>query len=194
MTRLEKLRRAVRDLYETKQPGRAEWCDWMYANHVFIVADNAARLARKYQANAELAEVAGMLHDIADIKMERADARHETESLKLARQVMQDTGYTDQEIALTVDDAIHWHSCHGDERPKSQEGLILATADSMAHLDTDFYVYAAWAFGKQGMSLPELKQWTLKKIDRDLNNKISFTDEREAARKSYGLIKELFSR
>jgi hypothetical protein len=43
-------------------------------------------------------------------------------------------------------------------------------------------------------SLAELKDWTLKKIDRDLYNKISFDDERKDATADYNLIKELFSR
>ncbi len=125
--------------------------------------------------------------------MARANPGHEERSLAIARQVMTDAGFSDDEIQLVVDDAIRYHSCHGDERPESKEGLILATADSLAHLQTDFYIYATWAFGKT-RSLEELKEWSLKKIERDLNNKISFEDEREAARPDYNMIKELFSR
>jgi hypothetical protein len=107
---------------------------------------------------------------------------------------MQEHGYTDDEIALTVDDAIRYHSCHDDERPKSMEGLVLATADSLAHLQTNFYVFATWSFGKSNRSLEDLHTWVLKKIERDLNNKISFDDVRETARPDYEMIKELFSR
>lgn len=194
MTRLDKLRQAVRDLYEEKREGRSDWCDWLYKNHVLVVGDNAAQLAKKYKANVELSEVAGILHDIADVKMLRSNPSHEKESLEMARQLMRDTSYSDDEVSLVVDDAIRFHSCHGDQRPKSREGLILATADSLAHLETDFYIFAAWKLGQEGMSLPELKVWALKKIERDLNNKISFDDERAAARPSYDMIKELFSR
>lgn len=193
MARIDELRQKVKELYEAKLEGRDGWCEWLYPNHVLVVAKFAVSLAEKYGANVELAEVAALLHDIADVKMPRKDARHEEESLAIARQVMQDCGYAAEDIRLVVDDAVRFHSCHGNERPKSKEGLILATADSQAHLKTDFYVYATWAFGRD-RSLEELKAWIIKKIERDLHNKISFDDEREDARTDYELIKELFSR
>lgn len=193
MARIDKLRRNVKELYEAKVEGQDPWSEWLYPNHVLVVAKFAVPLAEKYGANVELTEVAALLHDIADVKMPRKDPRHEEESLKIARQVMQDCGYTAEETQLVVDDAVRFHSCHGDERPESKEGLILATADSQAHLKTDFYVYATWAFGRD-RSLEALKEWVAKKIERDLHNKISFDDEREDARKDYEVIKELFSR
>jgi hypothetical protein len=125
--------------------------------------------------------------------MARMDPQHEDESLAIARKVMTDCGYASQEIELVVNDAVRFHSCHDNERPKSKEGLVLATADSLAHLKTNFYVYATWAYGRD-RSLETLKAWVLKKIERDLNSKISFDDEREDARKDYEMIKELFSR
>jgi|GEM_PF-310048 len=193
MSRLDDLKQKVDDLYKEKQPGRADWADWLYDNHVLFVAAKARDLAAKYGANVELAEVAALLHDIADCKMGRENPSHEEESLKLATQLMRESGYSDKEIELTVEDAIRYHSCYGDERPKSTEGLVLATADSLAHLKTDFYVFATWELGKES-TLAEIKQWTLKKIERDLNNKISFDDEREDARADHDMIKELFSR
>lgn len=193
MNKLEQVQLKVRQLYLAKNPNRDEWADWLYDNHVLIVARDAHALAKKYGANAELSEVAALLHDIADAQTARANPDHEALSLDIARQVMHEVGFTADEISLTVDDAIRYHSRHGNERPKSREGLVLATADSLAHLQTDFYIYATWAFGKT-RSLEELKEWALKKIERDLNNKISFDDERENARADYEIIKELFSR
>lgn len=193
MNKLEQVRAQVRDLYHSKNPNRDEWADWLYVNHVLVVAEKSAELAKKYAANEELSEVAALLHDIADVEMARVNPAHEDRSLAIAREVMTNVGYTDDEIMLVVDDAIRYHSCHGDERPSSKEGLIMATADSLAHLQTDFYVFATWAFGKT-RSLEELKAWLLKKIDRDLENKITFEDEREAARPDYEILKDLYSR
>lgn len=194
MARLDDLRYKVESLYNEKQEGRGDWADWLYPNHVVIVANNAKWVAEREGADVELSQVAALLHDIADIRMERDNPEHEDESLKIARQLMEECGYTEQEIELVVDDAIRYHSCHGDERPKSKEGLVLATADSLAHLQTDFYLYATWAKGGESESLEDVKSWALKKIERDLNNKISFDDIREEARPDYEMIKELFSR
>jgi putative nucleotidyltransferase with HDIG domain len=193
MTRLEELAKRVSELYNSKEPSREEWTDWLYENHVLVVAAGAKKLAQKYGANTELAEVAALLHDIADYKMKREDVTHEEESLKIARELMTEFGYTADETKLTVDDAVRYHSCHGDQRPKSKEGLVLATADSLAHLKTDFYVFVPWALGRES-TLQEVKDWVLKKIDRDLYNKISFDEEREDARPDYETVKRLFSR
>lgn len=193
MNKLEKVRAKAHELYTSQNPNREEWSDWLYPNHVLVVAESARKLARKYNVNEELSEVAALLHDIADVRMARKDPNHEQASLEIAREVMAEAGYTADEIALVVDDAVKYHSCHDNERPESKEGLVLATADSLAHLQTDFYIYAAWAFGKD-RSLQQLREWVLKKIERDLNNKISFEDERESARADYNMIKELFSR
>lgn len=194
MARLDDLWHKVESLYNEKQGGRSDWADWLYPNHVVIVTNNAKAVAEREGANVELSQVAALLHDIADYKMERDNPEHETESLKIARELMKKSGYTDEEVALVVDDAIRYHSCHGNERPKSKEGLVLATADSLAHLQTDFYVYATWAKGGESEPLEDVKEWALKKIERDLNNKISFDDVREEVRPDYEMIKKLFSR
>jgi putative nucleotidyltransferase with HDIG domain len=194
MERLQKLEEKVKDLYQQKDPGRDGWSDWLADNHVFVVADFATELAQKHGANEELARAAALLHDIADVRMERKNEQHEEESLKIARNLMQATDYKEDEVALVVDDAIRFHSCHGDERPESAEGQILSTADSMAHLKTDFYIYATWAFGCDQRPLEDVKAWALKKIERDLNNKMFFDDVREELVPDYERIKELFSR
>lgn len=194
MSRLDDLSKQVEKLYNDKLDGREDWADWLYPNHVVIVARNAKKIAKLKGADVELSQVAALLHDVADFKMKRANPKHEEESLKTAREVMEQNGYSEDEIKLVVDDAIRYHSCHGNERPKSKEGLVLATADSLAHLQTNFYLFAVWEFGKSGLSLNDLKEWVLKKIERDLFNKISFDDIREEVRPDYEMIKNLFSR
>lgn len=193
MEKIIYLEQRVRGLYAKHDPNRADWADWLADNHVFVVADYAAELAQRFGASVELSRAAGLLHDVADVKMKRSDPEHGPESLRLARELMQETGYDEENIKLVVDDAIRYHSCHGDERPASTEGKILATADSLAHLKTDFYLFATFALGRD-MSLPQIKNWVLKKLERDLNIKILFDEVREESRADYELIKELFSR
>lgn len=193
MNRLQQLEKNVKKLYEEKNSDRADWADWMFDNHVLVVANNASKLAKKYDANEELSRAAALLHDIADAKMKRENEKHEEVSLQMARELMTEFGYSDNEIKLVVDDAIRYHSCYGDEHPQSLEGKILSTADSLAHLKTDFYVFVAWAFGKS-MTLKELKEWVLEKIDRDLNKKIFFDEVRKDTLPDYEVIKNLFSR
>lgn len=70
---------------------------------------------------------------------------------------------------------------------------MLATADALAHIDTDFYVYATWAQSSQ-KTLAQCKEYALGKVERDLNDKICFDDIREQARPNYEAIKNVFSR
>lgn len=193
MSKLDKLKGKVAELYHQQHIDRAAWADWLYPHHVLIVAYYAKHFAKKYGANEELSEVAALLHDIADCKMKRDNPKHEDVSLKMARELMEEFGYSEDEIKLAVNDAIRYHSCHDNERPNSKEGLVLATADSLAHLKTDFYIFATHKLG-QDSTLEEVKHWVLKKIERDLNNKISFEDEKQDARPDYELIKNLYSR
>ena len=193
MTRIQKLEQSVADLYAVHEPARADWADWLGENHVFLVADHATELSRRFGANEELARAGALLHDIADTKMSRFADNHEETSLTMARELMQQAGFDETEIHLTVDDAIRLHSCHTGRIPTSIEGKVLATADAKAHLLSDFYLFAAWAMGKEGKTLDEVKQYVLKKIDRDFYNKILFEEVRTECQTAYDALRVVFS-
>ena len=190
MKRLDLLEADVCKLYKQKKFNK-NWRDWIYKNHVLVTANFATDLASKYKANVELSRVAALLHDITDVIMERKEENHFKESLLLAQKIMKQYQYSNNDIDLIVDDALRYHSCHGNEKPKSLEGKILATADSLAHLKTDFYIYFTRAF-KDEMSYESTKQKVLEKLDRDINKKIFFEEERSDAMKDYKALKSLF--
>ena len=192
MDRIRRLEHDVRALYDAKNPDREHWADWLAAHHVFVVADFASELAGRFGADEDLARAAAMLHDIADVHMSRFDPSHEETSLDIARELLAQNGYTKDEIALIVDDAIKWHSCHDGKMPHSLEGKILSTADALAHLTTDFYLYALHAHADQ--SLEDAKTWTLKKLERDYHSKIQFEEIRQETKPDYEAIKRIFTR
>lgn len=193
MTRIETLENTVRELYAAKDPNRAAWADWLAENHVFVVADHATTLAERFGADKELARAAAMLHDIADAKMSRFTDSHAEVSLEIARDLLQQTGFNEDEIKLIVDDAIRYHSCHDGEAPQSLEGKVLAAADSIAHLASDFYVFAVWIFSKDGKSIEQIKEMVQKKLDRDFHNKILFDEIKNEYRTNYEILKQLFA-
>lgn len=191
MERVEQLKKKVRDLYESKNKECADWADWLYRHHVFVVADYASKLAKRFGANEELSVAAGMLHDIADARMSRFKAGHEEKSATIARELLQEYGFSESEIKIIVDDALKFHSCHDGQVPQSPEGKVLATADALAHLTTNFYEHALEVREKETTD-EQIKKWALEKIERDFNQKIQFDEVREEVRDNYLKAKRLF--
>lgn len=192
MNKLANLETAVRELYAAKDPARCDWADWLAVHHVPVVADYATELAKRYGGDNNLARAAALLHDIADVNTDRFDPEHEEKSLEIARELLTKCGYAEAKIQLIVDDAIRYHSCHDGQVPTSLEGKILATADAMAHLKTDFYLFALYQRSKRE-SLADFKVWAAKKLERDYHTKIQFDEVKEETGTNYQVLKTLFT-
>lgn len=193
MNRLTTLTHAVATLYDAKDTKRTDWADWLWKRHVPVVVEQARILAERFGADTELAEAAAWLHDIADVKMNRAAQGHREESLRMARELLESAGYNAKEIALVVDDALAKHGCRQGVEPDSLEGRVLATADALAHLCTDFYIFASWAKGGEGESLEAVREYGAKKSARDFMDKICFDEVREEVRPTYNFVQRLFA-
>jgi putative nucleotidyltransferase with HDIG domain len=188
MTRLEKLKEKVDGLYQEKKEDRADWAVWLYESHVFLVAEEAGRLADRFGANKELAMAAAMLHDLADAIMRREDPKHDTVTAKMAKEFLRATGFSKAEITVIVDDALKYHGCRDGQMPQTPEGKVLATADAVVHLTSGFYEHCV-AVLKKDTPASEIKKWALPKLDRDFNDKIQFEEVREAMRPNYEKLK-----
>ena len=164
---------------------------WMWKNHVQWVASEALELAKKYQANLDLVYAGALLHDLADVWMERDDKDFEKRSEAEARKILQQTGFLSVEIAQIISEIIAPHSCFSDNLPVTLEAKILATADGLAHFLTDFYQQ----FEQMGQPFQDKKQfraWAREKIVRDFNNKILFADEQKEAQPYFEKLKKYF--
>jgi mRNA-degrading endonuclease toxin of MazEF toxin-antitoxin module len=177
MSKLQKLEQLVRDLYEDKVEGREEWADWLYNNHVFVVGDYARVLASRFNADYDVATASAILHDIADTVMERSTGEaHEVRSIEIAKNLLQESGFSDSEMQLITTDILPNHGCHNGVRPKSLEGQVMATADALGHLKTDFYEFAKERFIERGDSIEVYNNWLASKIRRDYEVKICFDE------------------
>jgi HD superfamily phosphodiesterase len=195
MKPIQILEEKVHALYDAKDPGRDTWADWLAANHVFVVADNASKIVGRFAgADPDVARAAALVHDIADARMTRFEDGHEQTSQKIAHDLMKDAGFSDEEIDRVVNDALPYHGCHDGQAPKTPEGKVLATADAMAHLCTGYYAYTTWVFGKRGETLEHTRAWALKKADRDFNDKIQLDEIKDECRTDYEAIHNLYSR
>ena len=192
MSRIEQLKEKISVIYQARNPDRADWADWLFENHIFVVAGYAEKLAERFGANKELAMAAGMLHDIADAIMSRENPEHELKSEEIARSLLQQTGFWEQEIKIIVDDAIRFHGCHGTNLPQTLEGKVMATADALAHLATKFYDFALERL-REKESLAEIRTWASSKIERDYLKKIFFAEVRTEIFQDYKRVKRLFT-
>lgn len=193
MERIEALERFVRELYTSNVDTQADLAPWLFEHHVFKVADEANRIASIYGGDPELAEAAGMLHDVADAVMRREDPQHEEKSREIARDLLSRSGFNSDDSKIVVDDALRYHSCRGDERPQSAEGKAVAAADAYVHLTTDFYPHIVGVFRQRGESESDIKAWLSEKIDRDLQKKIVYEDLQNVVRPYYEALRNQFA-
>lgn len=157
-----------------------------------VVGYNAVELAKRFKAPVDQCRAAAILHDIADVRMSRFDPQHEEETLNMARKLLRGAGFNDEEIATIVDDALKFHSCHDGVKPSTLVGKILATADALGHLNTDFYTYTTQNLMP---SRPEeqKRSWAAKKIPRDYYDKIAFDNVRKETKSNFDKLSALFA-
>lgn len=192
MNPLEKLHTKVHELYEGASPElKADWTDWLYKNHVFVVAAKARELAPLFDADPELAAAGGMLHDIADVKLRRADPNHAKTTLEIANELLTLSGFSDADIEILITDALPNHRGREGVVPKTAVGKALSAGDAYVHLMTDFYVHGIWALGIRGEDLEQTKQWAREKIERDYKVKTMTPEVREMTREGYESLKFL---
>lgn len=189
---IETTRTQIAELYGRHTPTCDVWSGWLYDNHVLIVAKYAREVAERHNVDPDLCETAALLHDLGDTVTSRHDPAHAQISLDKAEELLVAAGYDESTIRRLVDDALRYHSCHGDKHPQSDEGKVLATADAMAHFLTDFYPYMQENVFKD-RSDEAFRRWAAEKIERDYHIKIFYDDERARVKPAYEKYRQLFS-
>lgn len=165
---------------------------WMWKNHIPFVVKFAEELADKYQANSDLAVAGAYLHDFGDAFVHRHAGEHAQISEQESKKVLQEAGYTQEETRVLLEEIVAPHSCKAGQLPTTIEGKVLATADALAHLTTDFYLQFALMHLPENKTYPEFKAWVNEKLDRDFKVKIFFEDVRSQITPRYDALKEVF--
>lgn len=167
---------------------------WMWHNHTQSVADRAKKLARKYGADIEKAYCAALLHDLGDSKYERSHANFESWSLQQSEKILTKAGFVKND-QQKINEAIRTHSCRPGNLPKTLEGKILATADAMWHIQTNFFAVICYMNRPEYINTYEQwQEWFNEKIERDFGAKICFDDERAEVKESYEALKLVFGK
>ncbi len=185
----ESIREEVKNLYASS----ADECMrvWFYEGHVAVVARYAEEIAGKVGADVEICVLGALFHDIARAWEVNDDPDLMNESLSRVDEIMKKYEYSDKEIEK-VKQVILPHSCR-ETSPETEEGKVLATADSLAHLLSDFYfILPFYGWLTAAKDFDGYKQWLLGKIERDLHKKIFYPEYRDLARPKYEALKIVF--
>ncbi len=189
MSRHQRVAELVEQAYATSDQ---DFAQWMWQFHLQIVAKKAAELADTYGADPDIAVAGAWLHDFGDAFTNRHSPDHEQISNKQGRLLLEKAGYLESEIDQVMDDVIAPHSCQNDFLPTTVAGKVMATADALAHLNTDFYLQFAWKHLPEGKNYQQYIEWVREKIERDFNTKIFFEAVKNKTRQRYLTLKELF--
>lgn len=165
---------------------------WMWRNHTQWVADKSVRLAEKYGADVEKVYCAALLHDLGDSKYERDHANFDAWSWETSKTILKKAGFRKGGRDAILE-AVRTHSCHPGHSPTAIEGRILATADAMWHLQTNFFPVICYMNRPDTTkSYEEWQRWFAVKIERDFGAKIFFEAEREEVRGDYEALVKVF--
>lgn len=189
MLKHQKVAELVKRTYESSHE---DFAKWMWANHVPIVATKTEELAKRFNANLDISVAGAWLHDFGDAFVHRHSYEHGEVSKIEATKILDASGYSDDEMKQIFGEVILPHSCKDGFLPATPEGKVMATADALAHLTTDFYIQFAWKHLPEKKNYQEFIVWVNEKLDRDFTSKIFFDEVKDEVRYRYEALKEVF--
>ena len=135
--------------------------------HIESVANNAVELAKLYQADIEVCEIAGWLHDIASITDYKLYENHHIHGANMAEEILKLYNYPTDKIEL-VKLCILNHRGSVLKEKTTKEEICLADADAIYHYDTLpslFYL----AFVQRKLNIDDGVKFIKSKLERSYN-------------------------
>ena len=164
----------------------ADEFDWKY--HLVPVVKYAKLLAKKLNADEDLAELGALLHDIGRIKF--GGKNHEITGIPEAEKILKQVN-APREVINEVKHCVESHRGSKDIPPKTTIAKIVANADAMAHFDA-IPVLIQVALKKENDDIEKAFRWVYEKIERDWNKKLTIPEAKEMMKEKYEAIKLLF--
>ncbi len=136
----------------------------IWTHHITQVAKNGKHLAKLFNADSEIVEVAALLHDYASVKDKALYEDHHVHGPVEAENLLRRFGYPQERIeAVKHCIAVHRSSVPGERR--SAEAECLANADAMTHIEqVPSLLYLA--FVQHRMGIDEGSRWVRAKLER----------------------------
>ena len=136
----------------------------IWTHHITQVVENGKRLARLFGADAEIVEIAALLHDYASIKDNALYNDHHLHGPVVAKSLLRRFGYPQERIEA-VKECIAAHRGSVPSEKKSVEADCLANADAMAHIG-QVPSLLKLAFVQHHMGIDEGARWVRSKLER----------------------------
>lgn len=133
--------------------------------HIKFVFKHAGDLARKYNADIEVCELAALLHDIAMPAENGPREEHHIYGAQMAQEILSELNYTQNKIDLIKKCVLH-HRGSKDEVRETIEEQIVADADVMAHFDNIPSLFSL-AYNELKLSVSEGAEYVKNKLLRD---------------------------
>lgn len=157
-------------------------------DHIKIVARHAIELAKLYEADVEVCEIAAWLHDIASITDYKLYENHHIHGADMAEKILSEYNYPPDKIHL-VKLCILNHRGSVVKEKTTKEEICVADADAISHYDTLpslFYL----AFVQRKLSIKDGTEFVKNKLERSYNKMSEKSKEHYKQKKE--MIKVIF--
>jgi uncharacterized protein len=157
--------------------------------HIESVARNAVELAKLYQANVEICELAGWMHDIASITDYNLYEEHHIHGAAMAEEILRSYNYPEDKLEL-VKLCILNHRGSVLKEKTTKEEICVADADAISHYDTLpslFYL----AYVQRKLNISDGAEFVKRKLERSYN-KMS-KESREYYKDKRNMVQAIFS-
>ncbi len=139
----------------------------IWTHHITQVARQGRRLAKQFQADPDIVEIAALLHDYASIKDETLYLDHHIHGPIEAEHILTELDYPNEKIE-SVKPCIAAHRASVPSEKRSPEAECLANADALTHLE-QVPSLLNYAFVQRGMGIDEGALWVRNKLERTWN-------------------------
>ncbi len=156
-----------------------------FVYHIMPVVKYAKLLAKRFEADKEILELAALLHDIGVIQGDKPN--HHISGAKEAEKILKKFNYPKEKIEQ-IKHCIFAHRSSKSIPRKTIEAKCLASADAMAHFDEIPSLFES-AFVRFKMNPEEGQEWILAKLERDWKKLIP--EARKLVRNKYNAVKLL---
>ena len=136
----------------------------IWTHHIVFVVAFGRELSARLGADAEIVELAALLHDYAGIKDVRLEPEHHLHSADEARRLLDSLGYP-PERTERVAACIVTHRASQGLLPETLEARCVASADAMAHI-AQVPSLLRLAYTEKGLGIDEGAAWVAAKLRR----------------------------